>query len=171
MRILKRLILLFMILVSIQPVYALETHWYNYEEGRLAAGVNNKPILIDFYADWCSPCIKMEKETYPDSRVVSEMSDFIGIKVDTQKRIDVETKYLIEYYPTIVFLNSKGGEISRHIGYLGPEEMVLEIEKARNILKNNHGNASARGVEKAPATGIISVLSVLSLIFLLSRRK
>lgn len=162
------LLLLLLILTSTAAANAVGTHWYTYEEGMLAAGVNNKPVLIDFYADWCPPCVAMEKGTYPDSRVVSEMSDFIGIKVDTQKRIDIETKYLIEYYPTIVFLNPKGEEISRHIGYLGPEEMVDEIEKARNILKNNPGNASARGMEEAPATGIITVISVL---FLLSRRK
>ena len=169
--VLKRAIFLFMILLAIQPAYALETHWYTYEEGMLAAGANNKPILIDFYADWCPPCVAMEEGTYPDSRVVSEMSDFIGIKVDTQKRIDVETKYLIEYYPTVVFLNPKGVEISRHIGYLGPEEMVLEIEKARTILKSEPEKASAEDTKKASATGIISLLSVLSLIFLLSRRK
>ena len=160
-----------MILLAIQPAYAFETHWYDYEEGMLAAGANNKPILIDFYADWCPPCVAMEEGTYPDSRVVSEMSDFIGIKVDTQKRIDIETKYLIEYYPTVVFLNSKGDEISRHIGYLGPEEMVLEIEKARNILKSEPEKASTEDTKKASATGIISLLSVLSLLFLLSRRK
>ena len=165
------LLLLLLVLTAITTAGAEGDNWYTYEEGMLAAGANNKPILIDFYADWCPPCVAMEEGTYPDSRVVSEMSDFIGIKVDTQKRIDIETKYLIEYYPTIVFLNPKGGEISRHIGYLGPEEMVLEIEKARNILKSEPEKASAEDTKKAPATGIISVLSVLSLIFLLSRRK
>ena len=168
MRRIGLLLLLFVLTGTTITANAVETHWYDYEEGMLAAGANNKPVLIDFYADWCSPCVAMEEGTYPDSRVVSEMSDFIGIKVDTQKRIDVETKYLIEYYPTIVFLNPTGGEISRHIGYLGPEEMVLEIEKARNILENEPEKASAGDMKKAPATGIITVISVL---FLLSRRK
>ena len=136
------LLLLLLVLTAATTAGAEGDNWYTYEEGMLAAGANNKPILIDFYADWCPPCVAMEEGTYPDSRVVSEMSDFIGIKVDTQKRIDIEKKYLIEYYPTIVFLNSKGEEISRHIGYLNPEGMVEEIRKVRDINNND--------VEEAP---------------------
>lgn len=159
-------ILLFILLFAIHPAGAAETHWYTYEEGMVASGVKNMPALIDFYADWCSPCVAMEKGTYPDSRVVSEMSDFIGIKVDTQERIDIETKYMIEYYPTIVFLNPKGKEVSRHIGYLGPEEMVGEIKKVRNAL--NEPGTPENKPKESPSFGILPLLSVL---FLLSRRK
>ena len=108
--------------------------WYSYEDGMVAAGSLNRPVILDFYADWCSPCIAMEEGTYPDPRVVSELSDFVAIKVDTQKRIDIETKYGIAYYPTVVFLDAHGREISRHIGYLGPEDMVEEIKKSRGML-------------------------------------
>src|SRR5574341_1477099 len=108
---------IFLLLVFIS-MPANATHWYAYEEGILEASVNEKPVIIDFYADWCQPCIAMEEGTYPNPRVVSEMADFVAIKVDTQKRIDIETKYGIAYYPTIVFLDPKGKEISRHVGYL-----------------------------------------------------
>ncbi|MCX9013789.1 MAG: thioredoxin domain-containing protein [Candidatus Methanoperedens sp.] len=159
-------ILLFILLFALHPAGAAETHWYTYEEGMIASGVKNMPVLIDFYADWCSPCVAMEKGTYPDSRVVSELSDFIAIKVDTQKRIDIETKYMIEYYPTIVFLNPKGNEVSRHIGYLGPDEMVGEIKKARKAL--NEPGILENKPKESPASGILALLSVS---LLLSRRK
>ncbi len=122
-------LLLLLFLSTVIPAGA--TAWYGYEEGILAASVHEKPIIIDFYADWCQPCIAMEEGTYPDPRVVSEMADFVAIKVDTQKRIDIETKYGIAYYPTIVFLDPKGKEISRHVGYLGPEDMVEVIKQSR----------------------------------------
>ncbi|HEY9246847.1 MAG TPA: thioredoxin domain-containing protein [Candidatus Methanoperedens sp.] len=123
-----------LLIISTIPVSAGATRWYDYEEGLLAASASEKPAIIDFYADWCGPCIAMEKGTYPDVRVVSEMSDFIAIKVDTQKRIDIEDKYGIAYYPTIVFLAPNGKEVGRHIGYLGPEEMVEEIKQWRGKL-------------------------------------
>lgn len=113
---------------------AADTKWYSYEEGMVAAGSLNMPVILDFYADWCSPCIAMEEGTYPDPGVISELADFVAIKVDTQKRIDIESKYGIAYYPTVVFLDAEGREVSRHIGYLGPEDMVEEIKKSRGML-------------------------------------
>jgi thiol:disulfide interchange protein len=117
-------------MVSI-PAGAEKIKWYSYEEGMLAGNMMKKPVFLDFYADWCGPCVAMEENTYPDSRVVSELGDFIPIKVDTQKRIDIESKYGINYYPTVVFLDPEGNEITRHIGYLGPEEMVEVIKDSR----------------------------------------
>ncbi len=128
---LKGLLLIIILSIAAIPGSAGATRWYEYEEGILASSVTEKPVIIDFYADWCGPCIAMEQGTYPDPRVISEMSDFIAIKVDTQKRIDIETKYGIAYYPTVVFLDPEGKEIGRHIGYLGPEEMVEEIKQWR----------------------------------------
>jgi thiol-disulfide isomerase/thioredoxin len=128
------LLLLFTLLIAVVPAASEPTRWYTYEEGILAAGVKDKPIIVDFYADWCQPCIAMEEGTYPDQRVVREMGDFVAIKVDTQKRIDIESKYRIAYYPTVVFLDSKGKEITRHVGYLGPDEMVMLIKESRGKL-------------------------------------
>lgn len=127
-------ILLLVFSAAVLPASSETTRWYAYEEGMLAAGSMGKPVILDFYADWCPPCIAMEEGTYPDPRVVSEMKDFIAIKVDTQKRIDIESKYGITYYPTVVILDPKGKEVSRHIGYLGPLEMVNEIRQSRGKL-------------------------------------
>ncbi len=120
--------------ISVLTVTAESTQWYEYEEGILASSSMEKPAFLEFYADWCAPCIAMEENTYPDPRVVSALRDFIAIKVDTQKRIDIETRYGIAYYPTVVLLDKNRKEVTRHIGYLGPEEMVVLLKDSRGKL-------------------------------------
>ncbi len=154
-----RLFLLVSFVTIAMPATAENIRWYTYEEGILAAGTQNKPMFLDFYADWCGPCIAMEEGTYPDPGVIREMSDFVAIKVDTQKRIDIESKYGIAYYPTVIFLDPKGREISRHVGYLGPEDMVNEIKQSRGKLP-----------KETPGFGVV-VLALVLVVVGKKRRK
>ncbi len=153
---LKQCMLIVFMLLIITPVNAETIEWYTYEKGLEEASLTGKPIFIDFYADWCQPCIAMENGTYPDPRVASEMKDFIAIKVNTQVRVDIEDKYHISYYPTVVFLDPSGTEISRHVGYLGPEDMVKEIRDTQGKVPKE-----AYGFEAFP---MISVALMLTLI-------
>jgi thioredoxin 1 len=61
---------------------------------------SDKPVLVDFYADWCGPC-KMVSPII--QKIAREYKDkMITIKIDTDKKQDIAAKYKITSIPTIM---------------------------------------------------------------------
>ena len=72
-----------------------------------------KPVLLDFYADWCVSCKEMERFTYTDARVASRLRDFVLLKADVTAN-DADDRALLRRFalfgpPGIVFF-ARGGQ-------------------------------------------------------------
>jgi tetratricopeptide (TPR) repeat protein len=99
-----------------------------------AAKQQNKPVFIDFYTTWCSPCKRLDKVTYQDGKVVDYLNSIVSVKYDAEKD-EGETlagKFRVKAYPTLLLLDPDGKEIDRHVGYLDPEEFVEVIQGYQN---------------------------------------
>ncbi len=100
-----------------------------------AAKRDKKPVLVDFYADWCAACKELDRKTYPDARVQAETHRFVAIKVDGTKESDALDKiydqYGVEGLPTVVFIKSDGTVLKdpRVIGFVDPSEMIAILKK------------------------------------------
>lgn len=97
---------------------------------------NKKPVMIDFYADWCAQCKELDKYTYTDKEVSELSGAFNNIKVDLTKSIpEIESKFGIRGLPVVVFMNSKGEEFKelRVTGFLKPDEFIPLMKK---VLEN-----------------------------------
>lgn len=99
---------------------------------QVLAKEQGKPILIDFYADWCSWCRRMDEDTYANMQVAEMAKQFICVKIDTQEQPDIAQKYKVRGLPTTAFLNSKAEKIDIIPGYLPPDDF---LEKMTSILK------------------------------------
>lgn len=110
----------------------------DFYQGMELAKTSGKPVLLDYYADWCPPCIEMDQRTFTDS-AVREMaaSSFVMLKIDCSfddENCQAATNhYEVIGWPTILFLHPNG-EIMKGLtqasGFVGPKKMLQLMEKA-----------------------------------------
>lgn len=87
--------------------------WIPYSEQALKDAVaEGKPVLLDFYADWCGACHELEEKTYTQSEFLALANNFKLIKFDatndTPENQAILKKYQVQGLPTVMFINRKG---------------------------------------------------------------
>lgn len=100
---------------------------------------SNKTVILDFYADWCVDCVRMEKNTFTAAGVQTLMDNMIALQADVTKN-DAEDKALLQRFgiigpPTIVFFRNQQ-ELNNHrlIGYENAEEFTARLQKIESAL-------------------------------------
>lgn len=99
----------------------------DFDKAAKEAAKTKKPIMIDFYADWCGWCVKLDKEVYTNGKVIEASKKFVNVKIDTDKSESIARKYGIRGLPTILFLSSDSKEVSRVVGYRPADEFLKEM--------------------------------------------
>ena len=120
----QKIILIIMICFFCGP-YAYPVSWiYNLNSGLSKAKKEGKPVMIDFYTNWCGWCKKLDKDTYEDKTVLDLSKKFICVKLDGDKNQQFVSQYNVSGYPAIIFLDSNGKVVDRVPGYQGPGDFA-----------------------------------------------
>ena len=83
---------------------------------------SDKPVLIDFWADWCGPCRMIAPIV---EEIAQEREDILVGKVNVDEEMELAVKFGIISIPTLVVM--KNGEIAnKAVGYM-PKEKILEL--------------------------------------------
>jgi uncharacterized protein YyaL (SSP411 family) len=127
--------------------------WYDWDEESFSlAEALDLPVMLYITATWCEPCHLMERTVLVDQEVIDLLNDhFIPIRVDADKRPDVDSRYNQGGWPTTAFLSADGDLLEGHT-FLTTDEMrgVLRRVVARYAGELEGAPASA-GVRAAIA--------------------
>ena len=100
-------------------------HWYAWESATFAlAQTQSKLILLDLTAVWCHWCHVMDETSYSDPTVIGLLNErYIPVRVDTDRRPDIQARYLMGGWPTTAILTAEG-DILTGGTYIPPEELA-----------------------------------------------
>lgn len=101
-----------------------------------AAKHKQKPMIIDFYADWCVACKKMDKQVFMNPEISQKIHDcFLAVQADIT-RVDIDDRKLQQHLsvvapPTLIFFNADGEELKqfRIIGEMKAKAFLAQLQR------------------------------------------
>ncbi len=91
----------------------------NFEKEILQA---DKPVMVDFYADWCGPCQMLSPIM---DEIADERDDIYVAKINTDEQDDLARAYAVSSIPTVLVF--RNGELTKKMVGFMPKEEVLQL--------------------------------------------
>lgn len=139
-RVRNLLVVLAAIALSVALFFGLQTETNEASLATLAehatplevAQANEKPTLVEFYANWCTTCQAMAKDMSALKQDYGDRVNFVMLNVDNTKWLPEMLKYRVDGIPHFVFLDAQGNDLASTIGEQPRTVMAANLEALSN---------------------------------------
>ncbi len=128
-----------------KPTFSWDLHFMPSETSNISqfdqaiarAKAEGKPVMIDFFAEWCAACKELDHKTYVVDSVIAESQRFTNVKIDcTNEDETIEAlyqRYGVQGLPTVLFIDSDGTVLKdpKVTGFLSAEKFVREMVRVQ----------------------------------------
>ncbi|HIH2749857.1 TPA: protein-disulfide reductase DsbD [Burkholderia lata] len=92
-----------------------------------------RPVMLDFYADWCTSCVEMEKTTFENHEVKARLEGVTLLRADVSAN-NADDQALLKKFglfgpPGMVFFNGQGREVARSVGYEPADRFIARLDQ------------------------------------------
>jgi uncharacterized protein len=140
---------------SPRPNRASEIAWMSWGAAAFdRARAEDKPILLSISAVWCHWCHVMDETSYSDSTAIATINQrFVPVRVDNDRRPDVNARYNMGGWPTTAFL-APDGQILTGATYLPPHQLNRALEEIANFYATNKAAIAGRDAPPSPQIAV-----------------
>ncbi len=113
----------------------LPTGFAMLDEALTKAKAENKPIVLDLFAEWCAPCRQLERVTFPAPAVKALLERTIFLRIDTDKFPELAQRLGVEGLPDIRLALPDGTIVRQLRSFQTAESLANELEKLLRQIK------------------------------------
>lgn len=90
---------------------------------------SDRPVVIDFWAEWCVACLRLKRETLENGRVAESLRSVEMVYVDLDKYPTLGDAYSVAAIPDVIFAEPDGRIVDRLQEFESPEKFVSRLQR------------------------------------------
>lgn len=99
------------------------------DEALMQAKRERKPIVLDFSAEWCAPCKRMEKTTFADAKVKELLQRCILVRIDVDQYEELTQRLGVVGLPDLRLVTPDGKVFQKLRGYQFPDTFAADLAR------------------------------------------
>lgn len=101
----------------------------SFEDAQKLAIATDRLILVDFWATWCGPCKKMERESWSDEGIQKLSQAYVPLKIDLDRRTELALRYGVNAIPLVIVIDPSGELVFKKLGYMDKNQLEKVLKK------------------------------------------